>query len=130
VRRLLRAHVDRFANAGLADGTTEQAVYLAEHDNAVRWAQVNRAVIGQRMLEALGADGSVLLDAAHNTVTRVTFEDGPVWLHRKGATPADAGPVVVAGSRGTLSYLVQTGGQRSNDVAHTGPRRRPQMEAQ
>jgi hypothetical protein len=26
-----------------------------------------------------------------------------VWLHRKGATPADQGPVVIAGSRGTLT---------------------------
>jgi release factor H-coupled RctB family protein len=28
------------------------------------------------------------------------------WLHRKGAAPADQGPVVIPGSRGSLSYLV------------------------
>ncbi len=39
------------------------------------------------------------------------FEAGsaqrPRWLHRKGAAPADRGPLVIPGSRGTLSYLVQ-----------------------
>lgn len=29
-----------------------------------------------------------------------------LWLHRKGAAPADAGPVVIPGSRGHYSYLV------------------------
>ena len=29
------------------------------------------------------------------------------WLHRKGAAPADQGPVVIPGSRGSLSYLVR-----------------------
>ncbi|PTB83457.1 RNA ligase RtcB family protein, partial [Sulfurovum lithotrophicum] len=28
------------------------------------------------------------------------------WLHRKGATPTNKGAVIIAGSRGTLSYLV------------------------
>lgn len=30
-----------------------------------------------------------------------------LWLHRKGAAPADVGPVVIPGSRGHFSYLVQ-----------------------
>jgi release factor H-coupled RctB family protein len=30
-----------------------------------------------------------------------------VWLHRKGAAPSDRGPVVIPGSRGAFSYLVQ-----------------------
>lgn len=29
-----------------------------------------------------------------------------LWLHRKGAAPADVGPVVIPGSRGHFSYLV------------------------
>ena len=29
-----------------------------------------------------------------------------LWLHRKGAAPADCGPVVIPGSRGSFSYLV------------------------
>jgi release factor H-coupled RctB family protein len=30
-----------------------------------------------------------------------------MWLHRKGAAPADVGLVVIPGSRGHFSYLVQ-----------------------
>jgi release factor H-coupled RctB family protein len=29
-----------------------------------------------------------------------------LWLHRKGAAPADQGPVIIPGSRGHYSYLV------------------------
>lgn len=107
---VLRAHVDRFADGGLADGTEEQAGYLAQHDDAVTWAHAHRALIAQRVLRALGADDDVLLDVAHNTVLRGEVDGAPVWLHRKGATPADQGPVVIAGSRGTLSYLVRPAG--------------------
>lgn len=31
----------------------------------------------------------------------------PGWLHRKGAAPADQGPVVIPGSRGDYSYVVE-----------------------
>ena len=31
----------------------------------------------------------------------------PLFLHRKGAAPSDQGPVVIPGSRGAYSYLVQ-----------------------
>jgi len=30
-----------------------------------------------------------------------------LWLHRKGAAPSDCGAVVIPGSRGTFSYLVE-----------------------
>jgi release factor H-coupled RctB family protein len=33
------------------------------------------------------------------------IDDNNVWLHRKGAAPADEGPMMIPGSRGTLSYL-------------------------
>lgn len=31
----------------------------------------------------------------------------PMWVHRKGAAPADCGIVVIPGSRGTFSYVVK-----------------------
>jgi len=33
-------------------------------------------------------------------------ETKTLWLHRKGAAPADVGPVVIPGSRGHFSYLI------------------------
>ena len=77
-------------------------VYLDRHNQAVAWAVLNRQIIAKRFLGALGLKGSCKLDLCHNSVT--PFETA--WLHRKGAAPADQGPVVIPGSRGTLSYLV------------------------
>jgi release factor H-coupled RctB family protein len=55
-----------------------------------------------------------------------------VRLHRTGATPADRGPVVIAGTRGTLSYLVRPiGDGRANmqTLAHGAGRKWKRSEA-
>jgi len=130
---VLRAHTDRYAAAGLADGTAEQAAYVARHDHAVAWAHASRMLIAQRVLDALGADGVTLLDVAHNTVERGTLDDAhTVWLHRKGATPANRGPVVIAGTRGTFSYVVQPCGDGAatlGTLAHGAGRKWKRSEA-
>lgn len=104
---ILRAHVDRFAAAGLDAGCEEARAYLQAHDGAVAWAQANRALIARRFSEALGAATTPVLDVCHNAV--VPSPDGAPqrWLHRKGAAPATAGIVVIPGSRGSLSYVVK-----------------------
>jgi release factor H-coupled RctB family protein len=90
--------------------------YLGAHDNAVRWARANRRAVAARFEAALGASGRRLLDITHNSVQRAAIDD-PLWLHRKGAAPADAGPVVIPGSRGDLSYLVAPRGDGSRNLA-------------
>lgn len=129
---ILRAHVDRFANAGLSDDTPEQEAYLAQHDEAVAWAHRNRSMIAARVLDAISAEGELLFDVAHNTVERSLVDGEQCWLHRKGATPADRGPVVIAGSRGTLSYVVMpTGDGQGNlcTLAHGAGRKWKRSEA-
>lgn len=58
------------------------------------------------------------------------FGGGPtqhsLWLHRKGAAPSDQGPLVIPGSRGTFSYLVQPCGDGSShawSLAHGAGRK-------
>lgn len=99
---ILRGHVDRHKGAGLATDSADFAAYIARHDEASLWAGVNRCVIAERFLSALGLTGQRVLDITHNSVT----PSGRYWLHRKGAAPADKGAVVIPGSRGSLSYLV------------------------
>lgn len=101
--KVLRDHVTAYSHDGLAEGSEAFAVYMHRHDEALRFAELNRLLIAKRMLDVLRADGSALLDVNHNLVT--PFMGG--WLHRKGATPADCGPVVIPGSRGDFSYLVE-----------------------
>ncbi|AKF79898.1 release factor H-coupled RctB family protein [Myxococcus fulvus 124B02] len=103
---ILRAHVDRHAAGGLVADSDEARAYLTRHDHAVAWARANRALVARRVLDGIGAPARRVLDVCHNSVTP-RREDGALrWLHRKGAAPADEGPVVIPGSRGALSYLV------------------------
>ena len=103
---ILRAHVDAYAAAGLADDTEAAAAYVRRHDHAVAWARVNRQVIAGRFAAAIGGELTRLLDVCHNSVEALPGTPC-CWLHRKGAAPSTQGPVVIPGSRGSFSYLVQ-----------------------
>lgn len=129
---ILRRHTDRFGAAGLASDAPEAVAYLSAHDQAMRWAEANRALIARRFLDCLGAEGERALDVCHNQVSSQSLnpldeqnqaEIG--WLHRKGAAPADRGLAVVPGSRGSLSYLVLPNPRRESgwSIAHGAGRK-------
>jgi release factor H-coupled RctB family protein len=77
--------------------------YLRDHDQAVAWARVNRAVLAARAAGAIRAEAVCVADLPHNLLE--VRADGV--LHRKGAAASDRGLVPVPGSRATLSYLVE-----------------------
>jgi release factor H-coupled RctB family protein len=78
--------------------------YLNYHDRAITYAYQSRVEIAQRVIKALKIEHTPKLvsNTAHNSILKT--KKG--WLHRKGATPTDCGVVIIAGSRGSLSYLV------------------------
>jgi len=104
---VLRAHVDGFSHDGLAKGSPEAAAYLLQHDTAVAFAELNRAVIGARIFHRLRCEAQQVLDVNHNTVTAACIDGQEGWLHRKGATPSDQGLVMLPGSRDDYSYLIE-----------------------
>ncbi|GLX13518.1 RtcB family protein [Pseudomonas straminea] len=104
---ILREQVDLFGHQGLEAGSDASSHYLSRHDGALRFAEANRQLIARRMLERLRADGERVLDINHNLVSPARIDGLDGWLHRKGATPSDQGAVVIPGSRGDYSYLVQ-----------------------
>lgn len=106
-QHILRQHVDQFGHRGLMQGNADSAAYLRQHDDALRFAQCNRQWIAQRLLANVRSEGAPVLDVHHNFVAPARMGGVDGWLHRKGATPSDAGPVVIPGSRGDHSYLVQ-----------------------
>ena len=108
---LLRSHVDRHRAGGLSDDSEDAAQYLKKHDHALAWSRTNRRIIANRFLEALGSEGTRILDVCHNSIARGMAAGRPCWLHRKGAVPSE-GPTVIAGSRGALSYLVMPAGDQ------------------
>jgi len=83
------------------------ASYLRDHDQAIRWAKANRALIARRFVEALGAEAECLWDGCHNSITQRESEGEVVWVHRKGAVATEGEPVMIPGSRGSLTYLVR-----------------------
>jgi release factor H-coupled RctB family protein len=112
---LLRKHTDKYGAKGLSTESLEGQNYSKEHDYALKWAACNRALIAQRFVSKIGALCRSTIDACHNSITRVWYDDSPLWLHRKGAASSEAGPIVIPGSRGSLSYLVKPiGDQRAN----------------
>jgi release factor H-coupled RctB family protein len=126
---ILERQPARHHAAGLIAGEDDCARYLSEHDQAVRWATLNRAVIAERFFERLDTSGERLLDICHNSVT--SHRGG--WLHRKGAAPADKGLVVVPGSWGDLTYLVRPRRDRADtaldSLAHGAGRKWSRSEA-
>ncbi|WP_228893557.1 RNA ligase RtcB family protein [Pseudoduganella aquatica] len=104
---VLRRHVDLHGHAGLEDGTPAARDYLRQHDAALSYAHLNRRLIALRMLLRLRSEGAMVLDVDHNLVTPAVIDGEAGWLHRKGANPSDRGMVMLPGSRGDYSYLLQ-----------------------
>lgn len=102
---VLQAHQREHGDAPLGAGSHALFRYLRRHDEAVAWARDNRRLIAERFLRAVRGEGTPVLDLVHNHVAP-RAPDGTRFLHRKGAAPADAGPVVIPGSRGAHTWLV------------------------
>ncbi|MEU8219804.1 RNA ligase RtcB family protein [Micromonospora taraxaci] len=122
--RILRTHTEAHG----AGAAPDPAAYLAMHDDAVRWGSLNRRVLAARVAYALGAEPSEpIVDQCHNLVE---IRDG-VYLHRKGAAPGDGRDVLVAGTRGTASYLVaaHAGPDANHSVAHGAGRKMSRSDA-
>jgi len=103
---ILREHLAVHGALGLDQDSDSAATYLQRHDLALRFASENRRRIATRILGRVRSSGAAVLDVNHNFVEATTVDGQAGWLHRKGATPADRGPVVIPGSRGDWSYLV------------------------
>ena len=103
---ILRQQIDQHGHRGLPVDSAACRDYLLAHDQALRFAEVNRQLIAQRIMSKLGTESIRVLDVHHNLLQPATVHSMQGWIHRKGATPADQGAVVIPGSRGDYSYLV------------------------
>ena len=104
---ILVNHITQYNHDGLNLDDEHFQDYLNKHDEAVRWAELNRELIARRFVEAIRVDANCALDINHNLVSPKEIDGCVGWLHRKGATPSDNGYVVIPGSRGDYSYLVK-----------------------
>lgn len=122
--RILRSHTEVHGAGPAAD----PAAYLAVHDDAVRWGHLNRRIMAERVADALGAElGEPVTDVCHNSAE----VRGGHYLHRKGAAPGDGTDVLIAGTRGTRSFLVagHAGAEAGHSVAHGAGRKMSRSDA-
>ncbi|MDY7020659.1 MAG: RtcB family protein [Cyanobacteriota bacterium] len=83
--------------------------YLQAEATAANYGFLNRLLLAEllrlRLRQVYGdLEAPLICDLPHN----LTFPDEKGWIIRKGASPAEMGqPVVIPGSMGTPSYLMQ-----------------------
>lgn len=106
---ILRKYIEKYScEKGLPENSNGYNEYLEEHNKAIKFATLNREMIAFRLLTVIGAkENSKLLDSTHNSLTLKEMNGEKLFIHRKGATPSDVGCVVIAGSRGSNSYIVK-----------------------
>ena len=102
---LWRDFAAKHGEDGVAADSEDGAAYLAAHAGLIVWASYNRRLVARALSHLLGCELREILNATHNSITPAG--EGR-YIHRKGASAVEQGrPVVVAGSRGTHSYLVK-----------------------
>jgi len=88
-------------NSGITGADRDD--YLRVHNEILVWAGYNRYALLERTLEQLGeTEYRCVVDIMHNMIEE---KDG-YYIHRKGATPINDNLSIVAGSRGSYTYLV------------------------
>lgn len=125
-RLIMDQHIAKNGSGGVLADSTIGVAYLQEHDYAVKWGRVNRELIAKRFMEKLRIEGRIVSDTVHNSITKERFSEGELWVHRKGASPGNADATVIAGSRGSLSYLVKPTGDSESvnfSLAHGAGRK-------
>jgi release factor H-coupled RctB family protein len=85
----------------------QQLVVLVHSGSRGLGESVLRAYVDEHQANGSDAEAECLWDGCHNSITRRESEVDTLWVHRKGAVVTEGEPVVIPGSRGSLSYLVK-----------------------
>lgn len=128
-----RLWTDRFAAGFAPSGSPEALDWLARHDGCLDWAKANRAEITARVARDLGCETRLICDSAHNAIVIATPEQAAelgspgkeLFLHRKGASPAEGACAILPGSRGDYSWLLRPlpSGSSGFSIAHGAGRK-------
>ena len=90
--------------AGLDPDSADGMHWRRQHDLCVAWASLNRRLIAERAASALRSEVRLVADVPHNLVRA----RGDGFVHHKGSAAVSGGDIApVAGSRASLSYVVQ-----------------------
>lgn len=90
---------------GLKEGSQEFKQYLILHQKAVEVAKDNRIGIANALMDTIEVkyDNQLIIDCIHNYLK---YHDG-YFYHHKGAISSRSQYAIIAGSRGSYSYIVK-----------------------
>ncbi|WML33369.1 RNA ligase RtcB family protein [Clostridium sp. OS1-26] len=102
---VLRKHIEQYScQNGLIEGSEGFESYLKDYEHAIAFAERNRQLIAEKLCTGINSSVEhLVIEAVHNGIE---CKDN-YYVHRKGAALSDKGYVVIAGSRGTNSYIVR-----------------------
>ena len=101
--QLWRKYSSVHGDSGIEAESDAGRDYLIRHDELIRWAEFNRRLITKTFGKIFSCEFQPVVNTIHNCISR----EGKYLLHRKGASEAYSGKqLVIAGSRGTCSYVV------------------------
>ena len=129
---LLDSRLDYQFTTGVSPDSFLGQEFLRSQDQAVRWARLNREIVARRFAALLGAETTPLWEACHNSITSHDAKGTRLWIHRRGTLASNAGPVLLAGSRGSLTYVLKPlAGTRlhGNSLPHASGRKWARSEA-
>ena len=119
--------------AWLEDAHEDGQAYWLAMQLAGRFAQANHHVIHRRIADAAGLQPLLQVENHHNFAWQETLPDGtPVYVHRKGATPAGKGVMgIIPGSMGDVGYWVRGLGlpESLNSASHGAGRQMSRLAA-
>lgn len=79
-QHILGKHIEQYRNSGLEEGSAAAEAYLEQHNHALQWARLNRAIIADRFLALLGAEGERILDRCHNSLLPLHLDGLSGWV--------------------------------------------------
>ena len=102
---ILNRYIKEYAlEDGFVEGSSEFTSYMNDHNKAITFAKESRQVIATNMCNTCNvALDKIIIDNIHNGI-EVKDE---YYIHRKGASSSNDGYAIIAGSRGTPSYIVK-----------------------
>ena len=91
---------------GLREGTEEFNDYLIKHNNAILFAKENRYQIANILMEMLHLQykNQLCIDCTHNYLEII---DGHYYHHKGSVSSLENEYAIIAGSRGSYSYIVK-----------------------
>jgi release factor H-coupled RctB family protein len=125
---ILRKFIDEYScQNGLKTDSEAFQAYMKDHNEAINFAKLNRELVAYRLMQYLKMNNYFkVINSQHNSLTAKKVNGENLYIHRKGAAPADEGYVVVAGSRGSNSYIVEPIGEPKDfaySIAHGAGRK-------